>query len=64
MAINQGEKHGILESCRIRQNLTESNRIQWNPIEFNGFCRLPQDSRIPCFSLGKFKAVLGNPRES
>jgi len=25
---NQGEKHGILESCRIRQNLTESNGIQ------------------------------------
>jgi len=24
----QGEKHGILESCRIRQNLTESNGIQ------------------------------------
>jgi len=44
----------ILESCRIRQNLTESNGIR----------RLPQDSGIPCFSLGKFKAVLGNPRES
>jgi len=27
----------------------ESNGIQWNPIESNGFRRLPQDSRIPGF---------------
>jgi len=33
-------------------------------VESDGFRRHPQDSRIPSFSLGKFKDALGNPRES